>query len=82
MTGRGGRSAASGVFLAIVAAVVLLALLMAGLLLLDGLRHARAEAERVTQAVTATLAHSPSPTARSTPCAATPRSISFRNPSP
>lgn len=59
MTGRGGRSAASGVFLAIVAAVVLLALLMAGLLLLDGFRHARAEAERVTQAVASTLAHSP-----------------------
>jgi len=53
------RSAASRVFLALVAAVVVIALLTAGLLLLEGQRTARAEAERVTEAVAQTLAHSP-----------------------
>lgn len=54
-----GRSAASRVFAALIAAVVVLALLTAGLLLLESQRAARAEAERVTQAVSQTLAHSP-----------------------
>ncbi len=54
-----GRSAASRVFVALIAAVVILALLTAGLLLLESQRAARAEAERVTQAVAQTLAHTP-----------------------
>lgn len=53
-----GRSAASRVFLALIAAVVVLAVLTAGLLLLEAQRAARAEAERVTHAVAQTLAHS------------------------
>lgn len=55
MRRRSGRSAASRVFLAVVATVVVVAVLTAGLLALDGLRHARAEAARVTQAVAETL---------------------------
>lgn len=54
-----GRSAASRVFLALSAAVVVTALLTSGLLLLESQRSARAEAERVTHAVAQTLADSP-----------------------
>lgn len=54
-----GRSAASRVFAALIAAVVVVAILTAGLLLLEGQRAAQAEAERVTRAVAQTLAHSP-----------------------
>lgn len=59
MASRAGRSAASRVFTVLVAAVVVLAVLTAGLLLLEGQRAAQAEAERVTQAVSHTLARSP-----------------------
>lgn len=59
MSRDGGRSAASRVFLAMLAAVVVVALLTSGLLLLEGQRSGRAEAERVTQAVAETLAHTP-----------------------
>ncbi|WEK14003.1 MAG: ATP-binding protein [Candidatus Microbacterium phytovorans] len=54
-----GRSAASRVFLALSAAVIVTALLTSGLLLLEGQRSGRAEAERVTRAVAQTLADSP-----------------------
>jgi len=54
-----GRSAASQVFLTLSIAVVVTALLTSGLLLLEGQRSARAEAERVTHAVAETLAGSP-----------------------
>lgn len=59
MVARTGRSAASRVFTVVIAAVVVLALLTAGLLLLESQRAARAEAERATRAVAQTLAHSP-----------------------
>lgn len=52
-------SAASRVFIALLAVGVATALLTAGLLLLEGQRAGRAEAERVTQAVAQTLADSP-----------------------
>lgn len=55
----GARSAASRLFGWLLAGVAVLALLTAGLLLFEGQRATRAEAERVTQAVAATLAHSP-----------------------
>lgn len=54
---RAGRSAASRLFAWLVAAALLIALLTAGLLLLEAQRTTRAEAERVTQAVAQTLAH-------------------------
>ncbi|CAI9391704.1 ATP-binding protein [Microbacterium sp. T2.11-28] len=54
-----GRSAASQVFIALSIAVVVTALLTSGLLLFEGQRSARAEAERVTHAVAQTLADSP-----------------------
>lgn len=54
-----GRSAASQVFIALSVAVVVAALLTSGLLLLEGQRSGRAEAERVTHAVAQTLADSP-----------------------
>lgn len=59
MAERSGRSAASRVFIALVAAVVVVALLTAGLLLLEGQRAARAEAEHLTKAVAHTLARTP-----------------------
>lgn len=57
MAHSGGRSAASLVFAALCAVVVVIALLTSGLLLLEGQRSGRAEAERVTQAVAQVLAH-------------------------
>ncbi|KZE90156.1 sensor histidine kinase [Microbacterium sp. TNHR37B] len=54
-----GRSAASQVFLALLATMSVVALLTAGILLLESQRSARAEAERVTQAVAQTIAHAP-----------------------
>lgn len=60
MARRPPRSAASRVFTIVVAAVLLFGLLMAGVLAFEGQRAARAEAERVTQAVAETLADSPS----------------------
>jgi len=51
-------SAASRVFLAVAAAVVILSLAIAGILLWEGQRAARAEAERVTRAVAETIADS------------------------
>lgn len=59
MRERGGRSAASRVFLAMLAAVGAVALLISGLLILEGQRATRAEAERVTQAVAQSLADAP-----------------------
>lgn len=59
MAGDRGRSAASQVFLALVATMSVVALLTAGILLLESQRSARAEAERVTQAVAQTIAHAP-----------------------
>lgn len=56
MTRRIGRSAASRIFLWLAGAALVLALATAGLLVLEAQRTARAEAERVTQAVSATLA--------------------------
>jgi sensor histidine kinase regulating citrate/malate metabolism len=56
MTRRIGRSAASRIFLRLAGAAFVLALATAGLLVLEAQRTARAEAERVTQAVSATLA--------------------------
>lgn len=56
MTRRIGRSAASRIFLWLAGAALVLALATAGLLVLEAQRTARAEAERVTQAVAATLA--------------------------
>lgn len=50
------RSAASRVFVAVSAAVVVVVLVVAGILALETQRAARAEAERVTIAVSATLA--------------------------
>jgi sensor histidine kinase regulating citrate/malate metabolism len=58
MANPGGRSAASLVFAALCAVVVVIALVTSGLLLLEGQRSGRAEAERVTQAVAQVLAHS------------------------
>ena len=55
MTRRIGRSAASRIFLWLAGAALVLALATAGLLVLEAQRTARAEAERVTQAVAATL---------------------------
>jgi two-component system CitB family sensor kinase len=55
---QGGRSAASRVFVAAAAAVVLLSLATAGILLWEGQRAVRAEAERVTRAVAETIADS------------------------
>ena len=57
MAVKAGRSAASRLFVWLVAAALLIALLTAGLLLLEAQRTTRAEAERVTQAVAQTLAH-------------------------
>ncbi|CAL4859313.1 ATP-binding protein [Microbacterium sp. MM2322] len=51
-------SAASRVFVAVAVAVVVLALAIAGILLWEGQRAARAEAERVTRAVAETIADS------------------------
>ncbi|MEW2013808.1 MULTISPECIES: sensor histidine kinase [Microbacterium] len=51
-------SAASRVFVAVSAAVVVLSLAMAGILLWEGQRAVRAEAERVTRAVAETIADS------------------------
>ena len=59
MAQRSVRSAASRVFLALLAAVIVTALLTSGILLLESQRGGRAEAERVTQAVAQVLAHSP-----------------------
>ena len=59
MRRRRGRSAASLVFVSLVVTMAVVALLTSGLLLLEGQRAGRAEAERVTQAVAQTLAHSP-----------------------
>ena len=56
---RRGRSAASLVFVSLIVTMAVVALLTSGLLLLEGQRAGRAEAERVTQAVAETLAHSP-----------------------
>jgi len=56
MTRRIGRSAASRLFLWLAGAALVLALATAGLLVLEAQRTARAEAERVTQAVAGTLA--------------------------
>lgn len=53
------RSAASRVFIALLAAVLATGLLTSGILLLESQRSGRAEAERVTQAVAQVLAHSP-----------------------
>lgn len=53
------RSAASLVFVTLVVTMSVVALLTSGLLLLEGQRAGRAEAERVTQAVAQTLAHAP-----------------------
>ncbi len=53
------RSAASLVFAAVAAAVTVLTLAVAGILIVDGQRSARAQAERVTQAVAQTVADSP-----------------------
>jgi len=53
---RRSRSAASLVFAAVTVAVALLTLAIAGILIVDGQRTARAEAERVTQAVAQTVA--------------------------
>lgn len=53
------RSAASRVFVALLAAVLVTGLLTSGILLLESQRSGRAEAERVTQAVAQVLAHSP-----------------------
>ncbi|MEH3088647.1 MAG: ATPase [Microbacterium arborescens] len=50
------RSAASLVFVAVTIAVALLSLAIAGILIVDGQRTARGEAERVTQAVAQTVA--------------------------
>ncbi|GAD33542.1 putative signal transduction histidine kinase [Microbacterium sp. TS-1] len=52
------RSAASLVFVAIAVAVAVLTLAIAGILIADGQRSARSEAERVTQAVAQTVADS------------------------
>ncbi len=54
-----GRSAASRLFLWLAGAALVLALGTAGLLVLEAQRAARAEAERATQAVAATLAGLP-----------------------
>lgn len=54
-----GRSAASWLFLWLAGAALVLALVTAGLLVWEAQRTARAEAERVTQAVAATLARLP-----------------------
>lgn len=54
-----GRSAASRLFLWLAGAALVLALVTAGLLVWEAQRTARAEAERVTQAVAATLAGLP-----------------------
>ncbi|MFJ6678886.1 ATP-binding protein [Microbacterium sp. NPDC091382] len=56
MAQTGGASAASRVFVAVAAAVVVLSLTIAAILLWDGQRSARAEAERVTRAVAETIA--------------------------
>ncbi|MDJ1115008.1 sensor histidine kinase [Microbacterium dauci] len=56
MERRRGRSAASRVFALSAGAVVVLALVTAGILLWDGQRAVRAEAERVTSAVAQTVA--------------------------
>ncbi|WP_405372558.1 MULTISPECIES: ATP-binding protein [unclassified Microbacterium] len=56
MARRGGRSAASGVFALVAAVVVGIALITAVVLLWDGQRAVRGEAERVTQAVAETIA--------------------------
>jgi len=56
MTRRIGRSAASRLFLWLAGAALVLAVATAGLLVLEAQRAARAEAERVTQALAATLA--------------------------
>ncbi|QLD11067.1 sensor histidine kinase [Microbacterium oleivorans] len=53
---RRSRSAASLVFVAVTVAVVVLTLAIAGILIVDGQRTARGEAERVTQAVAQTVA--------------------------
>ncbi|WP_020098284.1 sensor histidine kinase [Microbacterium sp. 11MF] len=58
MARSGAASAASRVFLAVAAAVVVLSLAIAGILLWEGQRAARAEAERVTRAVAETIADS------------------------
>lgn len=50
------RSAASLVFVAVTVAVAVLSLAIAGILIVDGQRTARGEAERVTQAVAQTVA--------------------------
>lgn len=52
----GARSAASRVFVLVSAAVLVLALVTAGVLLWEGQRAVRAEAERVTRAVAETIA--------------------------
>ncbi|MDR6165797.1 sensor histidine kinase regulating citrate/malate metabolism, partial [Microbacterium paludicola] len=52
------RSAASLVFVAVAVAVAVLTLAIAGILIADGQRSARSEAERVTQAVAQTVADS------------------------
>ncbi|OAZ39121.1 ATPase [Microbacterium arborescens] len=52
------RSAASLVFVAVAVAVAVLTLAIAGVLIADGQRSARSEAERVTQAVAQTVADS------------------------
>ncbi|MBF4561876.1 GHKL domain-containing protein [Microbacterium sp. VKM Ac-2870] len=59
MTRKFGRSAASRLFLWLAGAALVLALVTAGLLVWEAQRTARAEAERVTQAVAATLAGLP-----------------------
>lgn len=59
MTDSAGRSVASRLFLWLLIGATLVALLTAGLLLLEGQRAARSEADRVTQAVAHTLAVSP-----------------------
>ncbi|AZS43356.1 sensor histidine kinase [Microbacterium oleivorans] len=58
MAQSGGASAASRVFIAVAAAVLVLCLAIAGILLWEGQRAARAEAERVTRAVAETIADS------------------------
>ncbi|GAA5031200.1 ATP-binding protein [Microbacterium fluvii] len=54
-----GRSVASRLFIWLAVATFVFAIVTAGLLVLDSHRSVRAEAERVTQAVAETLAHSP-----------------------
>ncbi|MDD7929176.1 sensor histidine kinase [Microbacterium thalli] len=56
MAPRRSRSAASLVFVAVTVAVAVLSLAIAGILIVDGQRTARAQAERVTQAVAQTVA--------------------------